>query len=54
MTLGLNRERTRQKYTYQKQLTNHSRKVGVDYATRIQLTATTEKLWRIKMTQNKV
>ena len=32
MTLGLNREGTRQKYTYQKRLTNRSRKVGVDYA----------------------
>ena len=54
MTLGLNQEGIRQKYTYQKRLTNRSRKVGVDYATRIhlfefspllQLTVTTAKLW---------
>ena len=37
MTLGLNREGTRQKYTYQKRLTNRSLKVGVDYAARIHL-----------------
>ena len=37
MTLGLNREGTRQKYTHQKRLTNQSGKVGVDYAARIHL-----------------
>ena len=35
MTLGLNREGIRQKYTYQKRLINRSSKVGVDYAARI-------------------
>ena len=37
MTLGLNEEGARQKYTYQKRLTNRSGKVGVDYAARIHL-----------------
>ena len=31
MALGLNGEGTKQKYTYQKQFTNWSWKVGVDY-----------------------
>ena len=33
MTLGLNREETKEKYTYQKRLTNCSWKIVVDYAT---------------------
>ena len=37
MTLGLNREGTKQKYTYQKRITNRSRKVWVDYAAQIHL-----------------